>query len=31
MNITLPGAFKLIYDRFVQASNDSAAKWTIDI
>ena len=29
-NITIPSAFKLIYDRIVQASNDSAANRTND-
>ena len=30
MNINIPSTFKLIYDRIVQASNDSAAHWTSD-
>ena len=31
MNVTILNAFELIYDCILQAFNDSAAKWTIDI
>ena len=31
MNITKPSAVKLIYDRIVHASNDTAANWTSDV